>query len=184
MAASSLERVCRHWRQTALTCTYGNCRKRRGPRGTTLFRPNAPPLVGPTWAVAAGAAAGRRAISRACIRRGPRTMATRDGEASRRVGPRVRGQGAAQGMVARAAGHRDAAPRGVGRQQGFASEFAAGAVGQRAGAAVLRGDAEARRRRACRRLIAEQGPLAVPLALWIARQVAEGLDALLRSRPA
>ena len=30
-------------------------------------------------------------------------------------------------------------------------------------------------------LIAEQAPLAVPLALWIARQVAEGLDALLEA---
>ena len=58
----------------------------------------------------------------------------------------VRRQAPAQGVVARSAGDRSAAPRGVGRQPGVAPEPVAGALGEREGAAVLRRDAEARRR--------------------------------------
>ena len=94
----------------------------------------------PAWSVAVGAAAGRRQFHA----RVPGAAGRRPAESA----GRLRGESAAQGMVARSAGDRNAAPRSVGRQQGVAPESAAGAVGQRARAAVLRGDAEARRRAA------------------------------------
>ena len=74
-----------------------------------------------------------------------RVYSARPADAPAKPAGHLRRQGAPQGMVARSARHRDAAPRRVGRPQGVAPALAAGAVGQRAATAVLHCDAEARR---------------------------------------
>ena len=125
----------------------------------------------PAWALAAGAAAGRRQFH-ARVSGPARPMAPQNQPAAYVV------------KVLRKEWWRDPQAIEMQRREAWVGskvshpEFAAGAFGQRAGAAVLRGDAEARRRCRSSQLITDQEQLAVPLALWIARQVADGLDAL------
>ena len=89
----------------------------------------------------------------------------------------VRREGASQRVVARVRRPSKCSAARLGRRQGVASESAARAFGERQEPPFyvvtpkLDGVPLAQ-------LIAEQERLAVPLALWIARQVAEGLDAL------
>ena len=130
-AAHALSQRCQHARLSraaALGVRFSRSHRFMATVESTAHDAPAPPRVRrraatcrPARAVATGAAAERRQLHARVSGPAGRRPASQTADINRNAARRVRGEGAAQGMVARSAGHRNAAPRGVGRQQGFAS---------------------------------------------------------------